>query len=136
MLCSVCYYDKFEHYKLYEFSLWLEYVLGAIRIEQSMIVEKTVPKVVRELPYNIIDIIIGAYSSDEVINYLQSIKKIGNNEITQIYRLKNISGKIDEKSIRDRYLKNIKSFFNQEDAIDLSKKHDWISKRINNDKSI
>ena len=136
MLCSVCYYDKFEHYKLYEFSLWLEYVLGAIRIEQSMIVEKTVPKIVRELPYNIIDIIIGAYSSDEAIDYLQSIRKIGNNEITQIYRFKNISGKIDEESIRDRYLKNIKSFFNQEDAIDLSKKHDWISERINNVKSI
>lgn len=55
MLCVVCYYDKFEHNKLFEFSLWLEYLLGAVRIKQSMIVERTIPKTIRELPYNILN---------------------------------------------------------------------------------
>lgn len=70
ILCVVCYYDKFEHNRLYEFSLWLEYILGAIRIRQSMIVERTIPKAIRdELSNNIIDVILGAYTSNEVIAF-------------------------------------------------------------------
>ena len=95
ILCVVCFYDKFEHNKLFEFSLWLEYFLGSIRVRQSMIVERTIPKMIRELPYNIIDIILGSYTSDEVIEFLKSIEKIDNEKIETIYSFE----KTDKNSI-------------------------------------
>ena len=105
-LCVVCYYDKFEHYKLFEFGLWLEYILGAIRLQQSMIVEKTIPKVVRDMPYNIIDIILGAYTPNEIIDYLKSIEI---NETYEKYKLDEDENK--QTSIRDRYIKSIIKYF-------------------------
>lgn len=130
ILCIVCYYDKFEHHKLFEFSLWLEYILGAIRIQQSMIVERTIPKAVRDMPYNIIDIILGAYTSYEAIDYLKSIKQIDNSDLEQIYKFE--LGKIDENSIRDRYVKSIIKYFKQNNVQNLKDKRIWIEQRIKN----
>lgn len=132
ILCIVCYYDKFEHHKLFEFSLWLEYILGAIRVQQSMIVERTIPKTVRDMPYNIIDIILGAYTSNEAIDYLKSIKQIDNSDLEQIYKFEKISGKIDESSIRDRYVKSIIKYFKQNNVQNLKDKRIWIEQRIKN----
>lgn len=130
ILCIVCYYDKFEHNKLFEFSLWIEYILGAIRVKQSMIVERTIPKTIRELPYNIVDIILGAYTSDEIINYLQDIEKIDNEDIEKIYSFE----KIDENSIRDRYVKSIKKYYKQNNENNLKDKRIWIEQRLKNAK--
>ena len=131
-MCIVCYYDKFEHHKLFEFSLWLEYILGAIRVQHSMIVERTIPKTVRDMPYNIIDIILGAYTSNEAIDYLKSIKQIDNSDLEQIYKFEKISGKIDENSIRDRYVKSIIKYFKQNNVQNLKDKRIWIEQRISN----
>lgn len=130
ILCIVCYYDKFEHNRLFEFSLWIEYILGAIRVKQSMIVERTIPKTIRELPYNIVDIILGAYTSDEIINYLQDIEKIDNEDIEKIYSFE----KIDENSIRDRYVKLIKRYYKQNNENNLKDKRIWIEQRLKNAK--
>jgi hypothetical protein len=134
ILCVVCYYDKFEHNKLFEFSLWLEYILGIVRVRQSMIVERTIPKMVRDLPYNIIDIILGAYTSDEVIDYLKNIEKVDNEEILKIYSFEKISGKIDENSIRVKYKNSILKYYGQNDSQNLQGKRSWIEQRVNNGK--
>ena len=126
-LCVVCYYDKFEHYKLFEFGLWLEYILGAIRLQQSMIVEKTIPKVVRDMPYNIIDIILGAYTPNEIIDYLKSIEI---NETYEKYKLDEDENK--QTSIRDRYIKSIIKYFKQNNVQNLKDKRIWIEQRISN----
>ena len=130
MLCVVCYYDKFEHNKLFEFSLWIEYILGAIRVKQPMIVERTIPKTIRELPYNIVDMILGAYTSDEIINYLKNIEKNDNEGIEKIYSFE----KIDENSIRDRYVKSIKKYYKQNNENNLKDKRIWIEQRLKNAK--
>lgn len=132
MLCVVCYYDKFEHNKLFEFSLWLEYLLGAVRIKQSMIVERTIPKTIRELPYNIVDIILESYTSDEIISYLQNIEKIDNENIDKIYSFEKISGQIYEDSIRDRYIKLVKKYYKQNNEKNLKDKKIWIDQRLKN----
>ena len=126
-LCIVCYYDKFENYKLFEFGLWLEYILGAIRVQQSMIVEKTIPKAVRDMPYNIIDIILGAYTPNEIIDYLKSIEI---NEMYEKYELAEDENK--QTSIRDRYVKSIIKYFKQNNVQNLKDKRIWIEQRVNN----
>lgn len=130
IMCVVCYHDKFEHQKLFEFSLWLEYLLGSIRIKQSMIVERTVPKAIREWPYNIIDTILGAYTPNEAIEYLKSIEKFDNGYIFEIYNFEEISGSVDVDSIRDRYKKSILGYYNQKDSQSLKDKRIWIEQRI------
>lgn len=137
ILAIVCYYDKFEHHKLFEFSLWLEYILGAIRIKQSMIVEKTTPKVIRELPYNIIDMILSAYIPADIIDFLKSIDqldyKINTSSILNIYTFKNISGSIDANSMRDRYKKSILKYYNQKQELEnLLNKKKWIEEKVKN----
>lgn len=131
ILCVVCYYDKFEQQKLFEFSLWLEYILGAIRIKQSMIVERTVPKIVRDLPYNIIDIIIGSYTPKEAIEYIKSIEKFEAKEIEKTYSDYLLSKEeTDQTSIRDRYVKSIFSYYNKKDSNSLKDKKSWIEQRV------
>ena len=130
ILCVVCFYDKFEHNKLFEFSLWLEYFLGSIRVRQSMIVERTIPKMIRELPYNIIDIILGSYTSDEVIEFLKSIEKIDNEKIETIYSFE----KTDKNSIRDRYIESILNYYGHKELKNLQNKRIWIEQRLKNAK--
>lgn len=133
ILCVVCYYDKFEHNKLFEFSLWLEYILGAIRVQQSMIVERTIPKTIRNMPYNIIDIILGAYTTDEVIDYLKSINKLEDKEIDKIYSDYKLPEKEEKQtSIRDKYVKSIMKYFKQNNAENLKDKKIWIEQRVKN----
>ena len=137
ILAVVCYYDKFEHHKLFEFSLWLEYILGAVRIKQSMIVEKTTPKVIRELPYNIIDIILSAYTSSDIIDFLKSIEqldyKVNTSNILNIYKFNNISGEIKDNSIRERYKKSILKYYKQTEELEnLEKKRIWIKEKVKN----
>jgi hypothetical protein len=135
ILCVVCYYDKFEHQKLVEFSLWLEYILGAIRIRQSMIVERTVPKTIRELPYNMIDIIIGAYTPSEIIEFLKSIKRFENDDISKIYSFEEVkkNGEKEENTIRVRYKKSIIKYYSQDEQTkSLADKRIWIEKKAKN----
>lgn len=137
MLCIVVYYDKFEHNKIYEFSLRLEYLLGAIRLNQSMIMEKTIPKFLRELPYNIIDIIIGAYTPDEIMTFFKSINSLDKNLLVEIYK-KNKTKKEDkeENTIQNRYINNILEYYQIDQSNNLNDKDKWINKRVNNAVSI
>lgn len=130
ILCVVCYYDKFEEQKLFEFALWLEYILGAVRIKQSMIVERTITKTIRELPYNIIDIIMNAYTSNEVIEYLTSIEKFEEKEIEKIYSEYVPENKENQTSIRDRYLKSILKYYGRDRLTRLKNKRTWIEQKV------
>ena len=92
-----------------------------------MIVEKTIPKVVRDMPYNIIDIILGAYTPNEIIDYLKSIEI---NETYEKYKLDEDENK--QTSIRDRYIKSIIKYFKQNNVQNLKDKRIWIEQRISN----
>lgn len=130
ILCVVCYYDKFEHNKLFEFSLWLEYILGAIRVGQSMIVERTIPKMLRDMKYNVIDIILGSYTSDEVIEFLKSIKQLDGKDIEKLYS----EPPYDENSIRDRYIQSNFNYYGHKEFKNLQNKKIWINQRVKNAK--
>ena len=95
-----------------------------------MIVERTIPKMIRELPYNIIDIILGSYTSDEVIEFLKSIEKIDNEKIETIYSFE----KTDKNSIRDRYIESILNYYGHKELKNLQNKRIWIEQRLKNAK--
>ena len=74
--------------------------------------------------------ILGAYTSDEIINYLKNIEKNDNEGIEKIYSFE----KIDENSIRDRYVKSIKKYYKQNNENNLKDKRIWIEQRLKNAK--
>jgi hypothetical protein len=77
---------------------------------------------------------LGAYTSDEVIDYLKNIEKVDNEEILKIYSFEKISGKIDENSIRVKYKNSILKYYGQNDSQNLQGKRSWIEQRVNNGK--
>ena len=76
LLASVMYVDQFkhdnEHNKLLEFALWLDHVLGAIRLEKKSIREEAPINFLRDATHNLLDVIASAYRPDEVIVHLKN----------------------------------------------------------------
>jgi hypothetical protein len=70
-LATVVYYDKFRDRQLFEFSLLLDHLLGALRLEKQYVFRETPLKFLREASDNLIDVIIGAYRPEEVFAFLK-----------------------------------------------------------------
>lgn len=101
-LCLISYYDCFESEKLFAFALWLDYLLGSYRINQSSIVKQTPLRIVRDQSQNLLDVINSSYIPEEIFDF---IKKITNNDF---YGDQDI---IPGKGVRGIYKKNIIDFF-------------------------
>ncbi|OOM78817.1 DUF262 domain-containing protein [Clostridium sp. BL-8] len=93
ILAVVMYYDKFESTKLLEFTLWLDHVLGAIRIEKQYVFREAPLKFLKGPDNNLLDIISQAFRPEEVILYLKEHKGINEKyENEEIERSKGVQG--------------------------------------------
>jgi hypothetical protein len=72
-LAVISYYDKYKDYKLLEFALWLDYLLGSYRINQHSIVAQTIIKILRDNRQNLLDVIEMSYRPETVFEFIQSI---------------------------------------------------------------
>ena len=73
LLAALVYVDQFGTDRLWDFSLWLEHALGALRIEKHQVRQETAQKFFRDDPVkNLLDVIVGAYLPSEVIRHLQA----------------------------------------------------------------
>ncbi len=73
LLAALVYADQFGTDRLWEFSLWLEHALGAVRIEKQQVQKETAQKFFRDDPVkNLLDVIVGAFLPREVIRHLQA----------------------------------------------------------------
>jgi len=132
ILCTVCYYDKFKTEKLYEFSLWLEYFLGAVRLEQYSVREATIPKILRdEFPINIIDVILGSFTPEEVIEYLKSLQLYNGKKLDYIYA--NFDCK-KSSGVKEKYCNCILQYYNKDESSNLKDKRKWINESTNGEK--
>ena len=131
-LAIVSYYDKFKDFKLVEFALWLDYLLGSYRINQKSIVARTVVKILRDNKQNLLDVIEMAYRPEDVIDFLKSIT----NDDYYKKDLKDLGGKngVRKNGVRKKYLKNNLVFFKDqiEKEDSLSNKKNWIDAYIIN----
>jgi len=115
VLSVVMYYDKFGSVKLFEFSLWLDHVLGAIRIEKQYIFKEAPLKFIKESDNNLLDIISQAFRPEEVILFL---KKINNTNV--IYQNEKV---IRGKGVQGIYKNNILNYYNK---TEFFRKSNWI----------
>jgi hypothetical protein len=116
VLSTVMYYDKFGSEKLLEFSLYLDHVLGSIRLEKAYIFKEAPLKFLKESDNNLLDIISQAFRTEEVIQFLKNLSQenlIYTNDKTE--RNKGVQG----------VYKN--SLLNYYDKTDFTSKQSWIS---------
>lgn len=71
----ISYYDKYKDYKLLEFALWLDYLLGSYRIQQHSIVAQTIIKILRDNSQNLLDVIEMSYRPETVFDFMKRITK-------------------------------------------------------------
>lgn len=117
-LCVVMYYDKFEDQKIYSFGLWLDYLLGSYRIRLKSIVSQTPVVIIRDLTYNLLDVISSAYLPEEVFEFLKDMT----NE--DIYKNEDI---IEGYGVRERYKNQLLTYFDKklENSKKLTHRKSW-----------
>lgn len=118
-LATVAYYDKFKDYRLVEFGLWLDYLLGSYRINQHTIVRQTIIKILRDKSQKLLDVIEMAYRPEDVFKFLKSITNNGS------YK-KSVADYGSVNGVRNTYRKNNLIFFEKEEGLSLNDKLSWI----------
>ena len=121
VLSTVMYYDKFGSTKLLEFSLWLDHVLGAIRVEKQYIFKEAPLKFLKESDNNLLDVISQAFRPEEVVLFLRTI-----NHTKNTYQ----NEKIERgKGVQGVYKHNVLSYYGK---ADFAKKAGWITEEFIN----
>ena len=119
------YYDKHGSTRLLEFTLWLDYLLGAIRLEKHYIFYQAPLKFLKESPQNLLDVISTSFIPDEAIDYMKL-------EALKIDAYKNEKFVID-KGVQGRYKKQLLLYFSKDisdeksESNALKDKKDWIT---------
>jgi uncharacterized protein with ParB-like and HNH nuclease domain len=122
-LCILLFFDKFEDKRIFEFSLKLDYLLGAYRIKQSSIVGQTPVKILRDEQENLLDIIDNSYLPEEILEYLETIYP------KDAYV--NIES-IGESGVRGNYKKHLLNYyFGETEKSNLPNKKIWIDEHLN-----
>ena len=120
LLASLTFADRFGFKLLYVFALWLDHVLGAIRLSKYYIFEAAPRKYLQESEHNLLDVIAAAYTPDEVIDFLQN-----DQHADEIYEAEEIPV---GHGVRGAYKQRVLEYFGREDS--LAGKRDWIADKI------
>lgn len=116
LLASVMFVDQFGYRKLLEFALWLDYALGAIRIEKAYVFKEAPMNFLKQQPRNLLDIISSAFRPEEPINYLKSLP-----DPPRIYATKSVQG----SGVQFRYQQSVLDYYKRSGS--LGERHHWIN---------
>ena len=130
-LAVVIYYDKFKEEKIFEFALWLDFLLGSLRVNQATIVAQTPVKILRDSNQNFFDVIELAYRPEEIFEFIRKLNINGSN-INYFYG-KEVKDYGAENGVRNQYRKDNLVFYknqNLEIEQELTNKKGWIYERL------
>jgi hypothetical protein len=122
LLASLMYVDQFNDEKLWEFALWLEHALGAIRIEKQQVRYEAAQNFFKHSPLNLLDVIAGAFRPEQVIGHLR--EKLSRQDL---YANENVE---TGKGVQGVYKRAVLTYYGQTFGSSLSEKHDWIANRL------
>lgn len=123
-LCVVLYYDKFESKQIDKFAQYLDYYIGAYRVQLSSIYDKTVIRILKDQKQNLLDIISQAFIPGQVFDYILE------NTDDEVFRLEKIplvneNGKLIY-TVRSNYKRSLLKYYNKEDQTSLKALKEWI----------
>ncbi len=131
LLAVLVYYDKHGSTRLLEFTLWLDHLLGAIRLEKHYIFWQAPIKFLKENPQNLLDVISTSFIPDEPIEYMKQLSKT----ISAYEKETFVVG----KGVQGKYKKHLMIYFNkaihdESETNALSDKRDWLTDEFINGK--
>ncbi|MEH7883784.1 DUF262 domain-containing protein [Bacillus sp. JJ1609] len=116
VLAAVMYYDQFRSDRLLEFSLRLDHVLGAIRLDKNYIFKVAPLKFLKEMDLNLLDVISQAFRTNEVFEFLELLSR----EITIYHTEKIVKG----KGVQGRYKERLLNYYGRDS---FEHKLNWIT---------
>jgi hypothetical protein len=72
LLASLMYADQFDDERLWEFSLWMEHAMGAIRLDKRQVRYEAAQNFFKHDVLNLLDVIAHGYRPEEAIRHLQA----------------------------------------------------------------
>lgn len=111
----VLYADRFETARLFEFGLWLDHVLGAIRLSKHYVFKEAATNLLADARMNLLDVVASAFRPEEVIEFLRA-------ETWANAPYEQDPG--DDQLVRGRYAKAVLRFYGREGS--LGGKQLWI----------
>lgn len=125
LLSTLMYVDQFGSKKLYPFALWLDYALGALRVEKDNVYKASIPPFLRDKALNLLDVIANAFTPEQVINHLKD-----DASTQKIYTNDNID--MSKNGVKQDYKKRILNYYGLEDNLEVSlnNKAQWIENHL------
>lgn len=122
LLASLMYVDQFDDEKLWEFSLWMEHALGAIRLEKQQVRYEAAQNFFKNDALNLLDVIAHGYRPDEVIRHLRTF-----HSKRDTYG----SEKIEPgKGVQGAYKKAVLDYYGREPGESLDGKLGWLDAKL------
>jgi len=106
-LALLSYFDRLGCNGLYRFALWLDYRLGAIRLEKEDIRRETPLKFLRDAKRNLLDVISYAYRSEDIITFLQQ------SDVSKLYEANQGWEKeiVEDRLVKQRYVAALANYY-------------------------
>ncbi len=125
LLAVLMYVDQFGAEQLWEFSLWLEHALGAIRMSKQQVRYEAAQNFFKDDVLNLLDVIAGAYRPKQVIDYLQRHHKK-----QEIYSSKDVDAFEKGARVQGIYKQAVLNYYGHEALNSLQGKAGWISVKL------
>ncbi|NYT45630.1 DUF262 domain-containing protein [Alcaligenaceae bacterium] len=127
LLASLMYFDQFQDEKLWEFSLWLEHGLGAIRLSKQQVRYEAAQNFVKQDPnnpngLNLLDVIATGFRPEQIISHLKT---------HHMHRESYTKETIEVgKGVRGLYKRAVLAYFDRADQASLGGKDAWIAVKL------
>lgn len=122
LLAAVMFVDQFDDDKLWEFSLWLDHALGAIRMEKQQVRYETAQNFFKQDTLNLLDVIASGYRPEQVIAHLKA-----KHNHAKIYAEEAI---LAGKGVQGVYKHAVLAYYERTDATSLGDKRAWIDAKL------
>jgi len=127
LLASLMYFDQFDEEKLWEFSLWLEHALGAIRLIKQQVRYEAAQNFVKQDPtnpanLNLLDVISTGFRPEQVISHLKT-----HHSHRQTYARESIEV---GKGVQGEYKQAVLAYFGKKKLTSLAGKDAWIVAKL------
>lgn len=122
LLASLMFADQFDDDKLWEFSLWLEHALGAIRLEKQQVRYEAAQNFFKNDTLNLLDVIAHGYRPEEAIHHLRTHHS---------HKVTYASERLESgKGVQGFYKQAVLEYYGRSPEASLSGKLGWISTKL------
>lgn len=111
-LCMVMYYDNFGAEKIYEAVQHFDYLIGSIRVDKYYVRYEAIKNSLSNLQYNILDVIQGAFLTEEVFEFIKN-----QHSIADIYKDENRYKDKNEgyrNNVIKRYIERVCNYYDKD----------------------